>query len=137
MTKFLISFPGVAMSHIPPEDFPAVGEAARAVVREAKEAGVYVFSGGLDEDVDPVLVAGNGAVTAGTHPQTAEFTGGLTVVDVASRDEALSEDRDRVPLRAGGARVHVRPADLAPARSPLNHSPGRVPCGRVVTVSSH
>lgn len=50
MTRFLISFPGVAMSHIPTEDFPAVGEAAHAVIREAKDAGVYVFSGGLDED---------------------------------------------------------------------------------------
>lgn len=89
MTRFLISFPGVAMSHIPAEDFPAVGEAAHAVIREAKDAGVHVFSGGLDEDVTPVMVAGDGAATAGTYPQTAEFTGGFTVIDVPSRDEAL------------------------------------------------
>ena len=28
MTKYLISFPGSAMNHIPPEDFPAVSEAS-------------------------------------------------------------------------------------------------------------
>ena len=89
MTRFLISFPGVAMSHIAVEDFPAVGEAAHAVVREAKDAGVYIFSGGLDEAVNPVMVAGDGTVTAGTYPQTEEFTGGLTLIDVPSRDEAL------------------------------------------------
>jgi hypothetical protein len=89
MTRYLISFPGVAMSHIPVEDFADVGEAAHGVVREAKEAGVYIFSGGLDEDVDPVMVAGDGTITAGTYPQTEEFTGGLTVIDVSSREEAL------------------------------------------------
>ena len=89
MTRFLISFPGAAMSHIPVEDFPDVGDAAHAVVREAKDAGVYVFSGGLDEDVHPVMVAGDGTVTTGTYPQTEEFTGGFTVIDVSSREEAL------------------------------------------------
>jgi hypothetical protein len=89
MTRFLISFPGVAMSHIPIEDFPEVGEAAHAVVRDAKDAGIYVFSGGLDEEVNPVMVAGDGTVTAGTYPQTEEFTGGFTVIDVPSREEAL------------------------------------------------
>lgn len=46
MTKYLISFPGSAMD-ISEEDLAAVGEAARAVIREAKDAGVYVFGGGL------------------------------------------------------------------------------------------
>jgi hypothetical protein len=41
MTKYLISFPARAME-VPAEDFAAVGEAARGVVREAKAAGVYV-----------------------------------------------------------------------------------------------
>ena len=42
MTKYLISFPGSAMD-ISGEDVAAVGEAAHAVIREAKDAGVYVF----------------------------------------------------------------------------------------------
>jgi len=38
------------MDHIPEEEMPDVGEAAHAVVREAKDAGVFIFAGGLDED---------------------------------------------------------------------------------------
>ena len=89
MTGYLISFPGGAMDHIPEEEMPAVGEAAHAVVQEAMDAGVWVFGGGLAEDVDPVMVAGDGTITAGTYPQTKEFNGGFTVLDVPSRDAAL------------------------------------------------
>ena len=42
MTKYLISFPAAAME-ISREDCAAVGEASHAVIREAKDAGVYVF----------------------------------------------------------------------------------------------
>jgi hypothetical protein len=89
MTRYLISFPGSAMNHIPDEEFPAVGEAAHAVVQEAMDAGVWVFGGALAEDVDPVMVAGDGTVTVGTYPQTKVFNGGFTVLDVPSREAAL------------------------------------------------
>ena len=56
MTKYLISFPARAME-VPAEDFAAVGEAAHEVMREAKAAGVYVFGGGINEDVAPLMVA--------------------------------------------------------------------------------
>ncbi len=88
MTRYLISFPGSAMAHIPAEEMPTVGEAAHAVVQEAMDAGVWVFGGGIAEDVDPVMVAGDGTVTAGTYPQTSEFDGGFTVLDTPSRAEA-------------------------------------------------
>ena len=39
MTKYLVSCPGTAM-HVSGEDMATVGEAARAVIREAKDAGV-------------------------------------------------------------------------------------------------
>ena len=89
MTRYLISFPSGAMDHIPREELPAVGKAAHAVVQEAMDAGVWVFGGGLAEDVDPVMVAGDGTITAGTYPQTKEFNGGFTVLDVPSREAAL------------------------------------------------
>jgi hypothetical protein len=84
MTRYLISFPGDAMDHIPEEEGPGVADAAHAVVQAAQDAGVFVFAGGVDEDVDPVLVAGDGKVTAGTYP-----LGGITIIDVPSRDAAL------------------------------------------------
>jgi hypothetical protein len=84
MTRYLISFANGAMDHIPDEDMPDVGKAAHAVIQEAQDAGVFVCAGGLDEEVDPVLVAGDGTVTAGTYPLA-----GMTVVDVPSREAAL------------------------------------------------
>jgi hypothetical protein len=89
MTRYLISFPSNAMRHIPAEEFAAVGKAAHAVVQEAMDAGVWVFGGGLAEDVEPVMVAADGTVTAGTYPQTTELDGGFTVIDVSSREAAL------------------------------------------------
>ncbi|GAB3696169.1 YciI family protein [Nocardiopsis oceani] len=88
MTKYLISFPGEAMV-IPEEDFEAVVEDSHAVIEEAKAAGVYVFGGGIDEDVAPVLVAGDGSVTEGTHPGHTVPNGGYTVLELPSREAAL------------------------------------------------
>ena len=89
MTRYLISFPSSAMADIPADEMPAVGEAAHAVAQEAMDEGVWVFGGGLAEDVEPVLVAGDGTITAGTYPQTTELDGGFTVLDVPSREAAL------------------------------------------------
>src|SRR2546429_6322308 len=92
MTRYLISFPSGAMDHIPHEEFPAVGMAAHAVVKEAMDAGVWVFGGGLAEDVDPVMAAGVGTITAGTYPQTKEFNRGVHVLHLPSRDAPHERD---------------------------------------------
>jgi hypothetical protein len=89
MAKYLISFPSGAMA-VSKEDLPAVADAAHAVVRAAKAAGVWVFGGGIDEGVPPVLVAGDGHVTEGTYPQTSRIEGGYTVLEVPTRAEALA-----------------------------------------------
>ena len=68
----------------------AVSVDSHAVIREAKEAGVYVFGGGINGDVAPVMVAADGAVTNGTYPQTREFDGGFCVLRLGSREEAES-----------------------------------------------
>jgi hypothetical protein len=85
MTQYLISFGAHAMDHIPGEDAPAVARAARAVVQEAINAGVYVSAGGL-ENQPASIVATDGAVTGGPYPQA---IGGFTLVEVPSREEAL------------------------------------------------
>ena len=89
MPLYLFSVPGDAMHPRPAAAGPEVARAAHAVIGEAKEAGVYLFAGGLDEDVEPVMVAGDGTVTAGTYPQTKELWGGVTIVDVPTREAAL------------------------------------------------
>lgn len=88
MSRYLISFPSPAMD-IPEADLPGVADAAHAVMREARDAGMFIFSGGLNEDVKPVLVAADGAVTDGSYPQTRELSGGMAVIDVPTREEAL------------------------------------------------
>ena len=80
-----ISFDDHAMDHIPDEDMPAVANASLAVVQEAINAGVWVFGGGL-ENQKASIVATDGTVTDGPYP---EAIGGLCVVDVPSREEAL------------------------------------------------
>lgn len=88
MKKYLISFPAKAMQ-VPAEDFAAVGEVAREVMREAKAAGVYVFAGGINEDIPPVMVASDGAVARATYPQTQELDGGFCVLQLSSREAAI------------------------------------------------
>ncbi|WP_025157824.1 YciI family protein [Leifsonia aquatica] len=89
MTKFLISFPSSAMV-IPEGEFDTVVVESHAVMQEAKDAGVYVFGGGLNEDIPPVRVAGDGTVTDGAYPQTAEFDGGFCVLELPSREAAVT-----------------------------------------------
>jgi hypothetical protein len=72
MAKYLVSFPAPAMD-VSAEEMAAVGEAARAVIREAKAAGVYAFGGGINEAVAPLMVAADGSVSHATYPQTREF----------------------------------------------------------------
>jgi hypothetical protein len=85
MTRYLISFDDGAMDHIPDEEMPAVGEAAHAVARDAIEAGVFVFGGGCREELS--VVDPDGTVT--DSPGSKPYVGGLTIVDVPSREEAL------------------------------------------------
>jgi hypothetical protein len=88
MTKYLISFPAPAMN-VPHEEMAAVGEASHAVIREAKAAGVYVFGGGLNADVGPLMVAADGTITHETYPETKELDGGFCVLELPSRAAAV------------------------------------------------
>jgi len=88
MAKYLISFPSAAML-VPDGELGAVGRDAHAVIDEAKAAGVYVFGGGIDEDVPPILVSADGAVAMGGYPWAPPLDGGFTVLELPSRDEAI------------------------------------------------
>ncbi|MEU9824538.1 YciI family protein [Micromonospora chersina] len=88
MTRYLISFNAGAMDHIPEEEIPDVSKAAHAVIQEAVNAGVWVFGAGLQSQRASV-VGTDGVVTDGPYPETKEVIGGFSVLDVASREEAL------------------------------------------------
>ena len=87
--KYLISFPAPAMN-IPAEEMSSVSEAAHEVIREAKAARVYVFGGGINDDIAPLMVAADGTVKSETYPQTKELTGGFCVLELPSREVAVA-----------------------------------------------
>ena len=88
MTKYLISFEDGAMT-FPDEDLPDVARASMAVVEEARNAGVWVFGGGIDYR-ETSEVATDGTVSAGPYPESRERIGGFSIIDVSSREEALA-----------------------------------------------
>jgi hypothetical protein len=85
VTRYLISFGGGAMDHIPKEEISVVGQAAHEVLQQAVNAGVWVFGAGLESQRASV-VATDGTVTDGPYP---EAIGGFCIIDVPSREEAL------------------------------------------------
>jgi len=89
MPRYLISFDDGSMDHIPEQDWPAVGEASRAVVREAKAAGVWIFGGGIQRQQSSI-VAIDGTMTDGPTPETKAVVGGFSILEVLSREEALA-----------------------------------------------
>ena len=85
--RYLISFDDGAMT-FPEEELPAVSEASRKVVQEAKDAGVWIFGGGLLSQ-RASIVATDGTVTDGPYPETKVVIGGFSIIEVPSRPEAL------------------------------------------------
>ena len=85
MSKFMILFGASAMDHIPDEEMTAVADAAHGVVQEILNADAYVLAGGL-KNCRASIVATDGTITNGSEP---EAIGGMTIVEVPSREEAL------------------------------------------------
>lgn len=89
MAKYLISFPSAAMI-VPDGDWDAVSRDSHAVIEEAKVAGVYVFGGGIDESVPPVLVSADGSVADGGYPWAPPLNGGFAVFELPTREDAIA-----------------------------------------------
>ena len=88
MTRYLIAFDDGAMTFAE-EDLPDVAEAAHAVLRGAKDVGVWVFGGGLKGQEEVSVVVTDGTVSDGPYPESKAYVGGFAVVDVPSCAEAL------------------------------------------------
>ncbi|WP_330174686.1 YciI family protein [Streptomyces sp. NBC_01498] len=89
MARYLISFDDGAMAAFTEERLAELSETSHAVVREAQEAGVWVFGGGLESQRASV-VATDGTVSDGPYPETKAVLGGFSVIDVPSREDALT-----------------------------------------------
>lgn len=88
MPRYLISFDDGSMNHIPDADWPAVGEAAHAVVRQAKAAGVWIFGGGVERQ-QATIVSTDGTIDPGPVPEPKAVIGGFSIIEVPSREDAL------------------------------------------------
>ena len=74
---------------VPDGEWDAVVRDSHAVIEQAKAAGVYVFAGGIDEQVPPVLVSAEGTVGEGGYPWAPPLNGGFAVLELPSREEAI------------------------------------------------
>jgi hypothetical protein len=92
MSEYLIYFNQQWVGDHSEEWFRGRGPLARAVVDEIKAAGVFVYAGGLVEEVEEAFSAdatsGTLTFTDGPYVETKEYLGGLTIVDVPTEDEA-------------------------------------------------
>jgi hypothetical protein len=91
MSEYLIVFNGEWTPDHTLEELQAKSRAVRALLAEMKEAGVFVFAGGLDEDAPVFSVdasSGEPLFTDGPFVESKEHLGGFTVVDVPDEQQA-------------------------------------------------
>lgn len=107
MTQYLIAFDDGAMNFAK-EELPDVAKAASAVVREAKKAGVWVFSAGLEHHDVVSVVATDGTVTrrpvSGEQGAPWRFCGRRRALAPGGARVGRQDCRS-LPLCAGGLRA--------------------------------
>jgi hypothetical protein len=93
-----------------PEELGAIMKDVETFNQELKDAGVWVFSGGLEapDTATVIRVNGDDVLTIdGPFAEAKEYLGGLTIIDAADLDAAL--DWGRKGARAVTLPIEVRP----------------------------
>lgn len=111
MKQYLLSIFQPDAEPPPPDVLGPIMENVRALNDEMREAGVWVFSGGLHRPNTATVLQAKGSdvlVTDGPFVEGKEFLGGFTVIRVADLDEALSWAR-RVAAVLEPLQIEVRP----------------------------
>ena len=88
MSNYIIYFNQQWVGDHTAEWFGSRGPLARAVVEEMKDAGVLVFAGGLEEEIELAFGADNAGNVSGPITTSGEFIGGLTIINVETDEEA-------------------------------------------------
>lgn len=92
MAQYIIYFHQQWVGEHSEDWFRSRGPLARAVVERMRAAGVYVFAGGVDEDLDAAVTAdatsGTLVLTKGPYGQGDQL-GGLTIIDVPDHGTAV------------------------------------------------
>jgi hypothetical protein len=90
VTEFLIAFNDQWVPDFTEEEMAERSQAVKALRSEMKDAGVLIFTGGLDDSPPFSVDASSGTpmFTDGPFVETKEHLGGLAIVDVADEEEA-------------------------------------------------
>jgi hypothetical protein len=111
MTQYLLSVVTPTEGTQPgPDELAAIGARVEAVQTRIREAGAWVFAGGLAAPSTATVLRPEGEdvlVVDGPFAEGKEYLGGFSVIDVADLDEALRWGREYVG--AIGLPIEVRP----------------------------
>jgi len=88
MAQYIIYFNQQWVGDHSAEWYQSRGPLARQVVAEMKDAGVLVFAGGLEEEIESAIGFSESGESGGPITTTGEFIGGLTIIEVESEDQA-------------------------------------------------
>ncbi|HEY2506310.1 MAG TPA: YciI family protein [Streptosporangiaceae bacterium] len=91
MPEYLIAFNGDWVPDHTVEELREKAKAVRELVARMKAAGVFIFTGGLDDDAPVFSVdasTGTPLFIDGPFAETKEHLGGFAVVDVADEEAA-------------------------------------------------
>jgi len=97
-----------------PEEMQPIFESVDKFNDEVREAGKWVFAGGLGPRENATTVdnsQGQRSITDGPYSETKEYVGGFWIIESADLDEAL--DWALRGSQACGGPVEVRPLDTA------------------------
>jgi len=108
--KYMLSIVQPTGGEISPEDLEKVMADVRALRAELKQAGAWVFAGGLADPSTATVVRANGdgvLTTDGPFAEGKEYVGGFNVIEAADLDAALEWGRKL--SRATTLPIEVRP----------------------------
>jgi len=88
MPQYIIYFNQQWVGGHSEEWFESRGPLARQVVSEMRDAGVLLFAGGLEEEIESALGFDETGASIGPVSSEKSFIGGLTIVEAASDEEA-------------------------------------------------
>lgn len=88
MTQYAIVFYDRFVPDFTLDQLREISKSTRPLMQEMSDAGVLVFTGGLDAEAPVFSVDPDGTFTDGPMVETKEYLGGLCVVDVPDEDAA-------------------------------------------------
>ena len=115
MSRYLLSVVTPSEGTPPtPAELDAIMKNVEAYHQELRDAGAWVFSGGLEAPDTATVVRprdGELLLTDGPFVETKEYVGGISIVDAPDLDAAL--EWGRKAARAIGLPIEVRPFQWA------------------------